>query len=293
MHRGGPLPPVPDAGSQPGARSRTGVRTRVGVGPGHPAPGTGHTGLGTGIEHDAQARARARARRSTRARASAFALRISHRSRFAPAHARGRGATFPSATACTRRRPSPRRARRYRFSNATGTAWRKRAHRGHRINRPGPIRPAPSCCIGNDEVAKTCPSAQRTTVRSIDSIKSLPQPHTDEKATLGDERDAATPGTPTPHATPPTPADHTPVHPPSLPARTTRRPHGASAGGLAWGRVWNDAAPVIGMLRGCSLMVEHELPKLRARVRFSSPAPRLRPRSSTRALFVARAPARR
>ncbi|CAM5633420.1 hypothetical protein SCALM49S_07411 [Streptomyces californicus] len=202
-----------------------GRRARVqasGSGTGHRAPGTGHTGLGTGIEHDPQARARAR--RSTRARASAFALRISHRSRFAPTHARGRSATFPSATACTRRRPSPRRARRYRLSNATGTAWRKRAHRGHRINRPGPIRPAPSCCIGNDEVAKTCPSAQRTTVRSIDSIKSLPQPHTDEKATLGDERDATTPGTPTPHATPPTPADHTPVPPPFTP-----RPHNTKA----------------------------------------------------------------
>ncbi len=123
-------------------------------------------------------------------------------------------------------------------------------------------------------------------MRSIDSIKSLPQPHLDENATLGDEQDATPRGTPTTHATPPTPAHHTPVHTSPLPVHTTRRPHGASAGGLAWGTVWNDAEPVIGMLRGCSLMVEHELPKLRARVRFSSPAPRLRPRSSTRALFV-------
>lgn len=125
-------------------------------------------------------------------------------------------------------------------------------------------------------------------MRSIGSIKSLPQPHMDEKATLGDEQDATARGTPTTHATPPTPAHHTPVHTPPLPARTTRRPHGASAGGLAWGRVWTDAVPVIGTLRGCSLMVEHELPKLRARVRFSSPAPPPRPRSSTRALLVVR-----
>ncbi len=173
----------------------------------------------SGTPHDP----RARARRSTRARASAFALRISHRSRSAPAHARGRGATFPSTTACTRRRPSPRRARRYRFSNATGTAWRKRAHRGHRINRPGPIRPRPpSCCIGNDEVAKTCPSAQRTTVRSIDSIKSLPQPHTDEKATLGDERDATTPGAPTP---PRYASNSRRSHPPSTPLHSPPAQH--------------------------------------------------------------------
>lgn len=174
----------------------------------------------------------------------------------------------------------------YRFSNATGTACRNRAHRGHRINRPGPIRPAPSCCIGNDEVAKTCPSAQRTTVRSIDSIKSLPQPHMDENATLGDEQDATPRGTPTTHATPPTPAHHTPVHTPPTTTHTTRRPHGSSAGGLTWGRVWNDAAPVIGMLRGCSLMVEHELPKLRARVRFSSPAPYESPELTARGFFA-------
>ncbi len=264
---GGPLPPVPDGGPLTAAR--------------HPLP---HR---CPRAHGRRARARVRASGTTHGhghahghadrhghehRHSHFAFRTAHVSR--PLTREAAAPPSRAATACTRRRPSPRRARRYRFSNATGTAWRKRAHRGHRINRPGPIRPAPSCCIGNDEVAKTCPSAQRTTVRSIDSIKSLPQPHTDEKATLGDERDATAPGTPTPHATPPTPADHTPVHHPSLPARTTRRPHGASAGGLAWGRVWNDAAPVIGMLRGCSLMVEHELPKLRARVRFSSPAPR-------------------
>jgi hypothetical protein len=41
-----------------------------------------------------------------------------------------------------------------------------------------------------------------------------------------------------------------------------------------------------GSLRGCSLMVEHELPKLRARVRFPSPAPTRRPRSQTWAFII-------
>ncbi|GAA3015962.1 hypothetical protein JCM13580A_34960 [Streptomyces drozdowiczii] len=95
------------------------------------------------------------------------------------------------------------------------------------MSRPGPIRPAPSCCIGNEVVAKTCPSAQRTTVRSMESIKSLPHQAVDETATLGDERDATPRGTPTTHATPPTPAPDTPVtllaHPRS---RTTPRQDG-------------------------------------------------------------------
>lgn len=123
-------------------------------------------------------------------------------------------------------------------------------------------------------------------MRSIDSIKSLPQQHMDETATLGDEQDATASGTPTTHATPPTPAHHNRVHPAHLTGHTPNRPHGSSTGGLTWGTVCDDAAPIISALRGCSLMVEHELPKLRARVRFSSPAPRLRPRSSTRVLFV-------
>ena len=38
----------------------------------------------------------------------------------------------------------------------------------------------------------------------------------------------------------------------------------------------------IGALRGCSSMVEHQLPKLRTRVRFSSPAPRHHARSRSR-----------
>ena len=82
------------------------------------------------------------------------------------------------------------------------------------MSRPGPIRSDPSCCIGNDEVVKTCPSAQRTTVRSIDDIKSLPQPALDETATLGDERDAAPRGTPVTEATPSTPPARTRIHTP-------------------------------------------------------------------------------
>ncbi|SCK62242.1 hypothetical protein YUWDRAFT_06379 [Streptomyces sp. AmelKG-D3] len=144
-----------------------------------------------------------------------------------------------------RHQTSGRRTPAYRFSAPTGTACRNRAHRGHRSNRPGPIRPAPSCCIGNDEVAKTCPSAQRTTVRSIDSIKSLPQPHMDEKATLGDEQDATTSGTPTAHATPPTPATPNHVHRPHSTTGTTQGPCGSYAEGLTWGRVLNGAAPMI------------------------------------------------
>ncbi len=144
-----------------------------------------------------------------------------------------------------RHQTSGRRTPSYRFSAPTGTACRNRAHRGHRSNRPGPIRPAPSCCIGNDEVAKTCPSAQRTTVRSIDSIKSLPQPHMDEKATLGDEQDATTSGTPTAHATPPTPATPNHVHRQHSTTGTTQGPCGSYAEGLTWGRVLNGAAPMI------------------------------------------------
>lgn len=105
------------------------------------------------------------------------------------------------------------------------------------MSRPGPILPDPSCCIGNEAVAKTCPSAQRTTVRSMESIKSLPQQALDEKATLGDEQDATPGGTPRTHATPPTPAHGTRIHPP----RTAKRSHGSNAGDLAWGTVWNDA----------------------------------------------------
>ena len=41
--------------------------------------------------------------------------------------------------------------------SATGTACRSRAHRGHRISRPGPIRSAPSCCIGNEVGAEDVP----------------------------------------------------------------------------------------------------------------------------------------
>ncbi|GGT26702.1 hypothetical protein GCM10010207_27830 [Streptomyces atratus] len=102
------------------------------------------------------------------------------------------------------------------------------------MSRPGPIRPDPSCCIGNEAVVKTCPSAHRTTVRSMESIKSLPQQTLDEKATLGDEQDATPGGTPTTHATP--------QLPPPAPASTIppqqKGPHGSNAGDLAWGTVW-------------------------------------------------------
>ena len=63
--------------------------------------------------------------------------------------------------------------RSYRFSNATGTTLRKRAQRGQRMSRPGPSRSA--CCIGNEAVLNTCPSAQRTTVRSIKSKSPFPK----------------------------------------------------------------------------------------------------------------------
>ena len=106
------------------------------------------------------------------------------------------------------------RRRLYRSSNTTGTACRNRAQRGQRISLPGPIRPDPSCCSGNEAVAKMCPSAQRTTVRSMESIKSLPQQALDEKATLGDERDATPGGAPTPTLRP--------QLPPTAPASTIR-----------------------------------------------------------------------
>jgi hypothetical protein len=52
------------------------------------------------------------------------------------------------------------------------------------------------------------------------------------------------------------------------------RPQGFGAGGLTYGRVTERSdTGRTGVLRGCSLVVEHQLPKLRVRVRFSSPAP--------------------
>lgn len=118
----------------------------------------------------------------------------------------------------------------------------------------------------------------------MESIKSLPHQAVDEKATLGDEQDATARGTPTPHATPPTPARHTPVHPTDMPRRLTPglTPRGV-CDGVECGtmRRWSAST-----FRGCSLMVEHELPKLRARVRFSSPAPRESPRPAAGGFFV-------
>ncbi|GGT53506.1 hypothetical protein GCM10014713_54210 [Streptomyces purpureus] len=61
-------------------------------------------------------------------------------------------------------------------------------------------------------VVKTCPSAQRT-VRSIGSIKSLPQKTVDEIATLGDEQD-------TPSSAPPPPT----LRPNTLPPHARRPP---------------------------------------------------------------------
>ncbi|WP_371584473.1 hypothetical protein [Streptomyces sp. NBC_01314] len=63
----------------------------------------------------------------------------------------------------------------YRFSSATGTTLRNRAQRGQRMSRPGPSRSA--CCIGNVAVLNMCPSAQRTTVRSIKSMSPFPKSH--------------------------------------------------------------------------------------------------------------------
>lgn len=56
----------------------------------------------------------------------------------------------------------------------TGTAFLSRWHCGQRISRPGPSRSA--CCIGNEAVLNTCPSAQRTTVCSIKSLTSFFSP---------------------------------------------------------------------------------------------------------------------
>jgi hypothetical protein len=65
------------------------------------------------------------------------------------------------------------------------------------------------------------------------------------------------------------------------------RPHGFDAGGLTYGRVTERSdTGHTGVLRGCSLVVEHQLPKLRVRVRFSSPAPDFAPRSAAWGLFV-------
>ncbi len=71
------------------------------------------------------------------------------------------------------------------------------------------------------------------------------------------------------------------------PPRNDHRLHGANTGSRAWGRVSErPGTDHVGVSRGCSLMVEHQLPKLRARVRFSSPAPCETPRSNTWGFFV-------
>lgn len=64
-------------------------------------------------------------------------------------------------------------------------------------------------------------------------------------------------------------------------------------GGQQWGTVCDGAVPITGPPRGCSLMVEHELPKLRARVRFPSPAPYESPRPRARGFVVVPDPSRR
>lgn len=160
--------------------------------------------------------------------------------------------------------PSDRNARSScgadRALTSAGTELRIRPHFGHLINRPGPSRPAPRFCNGNELVLNRCPSAQRTTVRS--SIDPLPTP------------------TPTPHPRPsqPRPATVTLGDLPDIPTpprRTTPTLPDRMPTPLAgWGNMLHDRAVTDGSSRGRSLMVEHELPKLIARVRFSSPAQR-------------------
>lgn len=151
------------------------------------------------------------------------------------------------------------------------------------MSRPGPSRSA--FCIGNVVALKTCPSAQRTTVRSIKSLKSLPQEPRrpaalPTKATLRDQRDDSPGGTPAS----PGPSRHpATLRPNSVPPQADPMPrthvdprsgHRGSTMGYserAFGHRLRGAGHP--KLRGCSLMVEHQLPKLRARVRFSSPAP--------------------
>jgi hypothetical protein len=92
-----------------------------------------------------------------------------------------------------------------------------------------------------------------------------PTPRGRQTHTLGDPPPRLQPTTP--HRQP-TPA---PLRPPSP---TASHP---------CGRLSPKRTPTSGSASncGCSLMVEHELPKLRARVRFPSSAPQKRPRSKT------------
>src|SRR4051812_23716844 len=111
---------------------------------------------------------------------------------------------------------------RYRFSRDTGTALRNRAHRGHRTSRPGPSRSA--CCIGNEAVLNTFPSAHRTTERSIKSKRPFPKSRVlldtlTTKATLRDQRHDSPGGTPPPPRPSPTPPRYAPT-----PARRSRIP---------------------------------------------------------------------
>ena len=216
----------------------------------------------------------------------------------------GRPQSLPPARAAPRCVALPpglsRRVSRYRFSEVTGTECRRRAQRGHRMSRPGPSRSA--FCIGNDAVLNTCPSAHRTTVRSIKSSSpfpkavigpvpllltrhsraSVPFPGRRRNPTLRYERCAPPGATTTGHGTPNSLAPHGASTP-----RTALGPHGESAWGPVWGTVCDVTTPLLAASsRGCSLVVEHQLPKLRVRVRFSSPAPKLRPRSSTRAFLL-------
>ena len=181
----------------------------------------------------------------------------------------------------------------YCFSKVTSTTLRSRAHRGHLTSRPGPSRSA--CCIGNEAVLNTCPSAHRTTVRSIKSMSPFPKsrarlllagrqmPHYGMKGTT---LQAALRSHPDPlprlHRTPqlrPTAAPSA-LRNTAAPPRPQRRGPDMRYSDGAFRHRFNRR------FRGCSLVVEHQLPKLRVRVRFSSPAPYETPRSMTRGFFV-------
>src|SRR5258707_333348 len=78
----------------------------------------------------------------------------------------------------------------------------------------------------------------------------------------------------------PTPTPTPPTRPEATPTSVTQ-PHAIRYSGRSYG-VRNLAGQGFGDRRGRSLVVEHELPKLRVRVRFSSPAPPLKPRALRR-----------
>ena len=107
------------------------------------------------------------------------------------------------------------------------------------------------------------------------------------RSSLGIRGPKSTARTPRPRPTPAaaTPLAHAPHPLATTRARTTPTQPAPPPATPSWARQQPGALPTDGvqLLRsrsasdadsgGCSLMVEHELPKLRARVRFSSPAP--------------------